>query len=614
MTTFFDLETANKTAGEILEVLNDKERVFAYLNENIFENIEDTEYLEAQRLRYIDTIKAHIERVGEDTVTWLLRAPGRLNAFLEYLDMCEGDHMSTTIDGDTPIAVSKRSDTMLSLANVNPLFQSENIDYLNALNDLKTKKIPSNLKDNWDNRTLMFPYANRKQGDWLNYLLSPYLRLLWEYDIDILGADITFGPSTIPYRAGVSSSSAVVVLSFLTMYITNKEIFPALTNSQVAALLGEAEWYVGTHGGANDQMTILFTPRNSISYNRHSQPILKSDALPFVSGVNVVLANSLWEANKSAGGNQSFNIRKDWILLGNIVMNMIIKEATKIIENGKAVGNWVEQMMQHNFTYYTHDTQISELNNTDNWKLISRNYHNLGSLSEDILGISVEAVEELITLLPVKLRPGEVKELLGYNDVKDVLAKYTKPRREIGGYHLRTAARFFCKENRIGHRLEKIFLEAHRRVLDNEITIDSNEYDAYRIEVGHLVDQLQDALMYDFRVSTAQLDLLLDIAKRGPGYLGGKLTGAGKGGCVSILVRESEAAQMCEYLEEEYYSKPEYFEQYRQILSDEMREHSKDSFEYAMAQERLNNLNKELTKTTHCRRVFFSKGASFLDF
>ena len=613
MTTFFSLKAANRTAGEILEILNDKERVYEYLNKNIFENIEDLNYLEAQRLRYVETINAHIDRVGADTITWLLRAPGRLNAFLEYLDMCEGDHMSTTIDGDTPIAVSKRNDSVLSLANVNPLFKNESISYLDALNDLKAKKLPNNLKDNWDNRTFQFPYANRKQGDWLNYLLSPYLRLLFEYDINITGADITFGPSTIPYRAGVSSSSAVVVLSFLTMYITNQEIFPVLTNSQVATFLGEAEWYVGTHGGANDQMTILFTPRNSISYNRHSQPILRSDPLPFVSGVNVVLANSLWEANKSAGGNQSFNIRKDWILLGNTVMNMIIKKAEQIIDDGKAVGAWVEQMMAL-FSYYTHDTQISELNNTDNWKLIRRNYNNLGSLSEDILGISAEAVEELITLLPVKLRPDEVRELLGFNDVKDVLAKYTKPRREIGGYHLRTAARFFYKENRIGHRLEKIFLEANRRVMNNEISIDSEEYDAYRVEVGHLVDQLQDALMYDFRVSTAQLNLLLDIAKRGPGYLGGKLTGAGKGGCVSIIVRESLASAMCEYLEEEYYNKPEYFEQYRQILADEMREHSKESFEYDMATERLSNLNKELSNKTHCRRVFFSKGASFLDF
>jgi len=612
MMDYFDIKVPIKTAAEILSALQNKDLVYNYLNQNIYD-VEDTEYLESQRQRYIQTIKSHIERVGETVPTWLLRAPGRLNAFLEYLDMCQGDHMSTTIDGDIPIAVSPRDDKILSLTNVNPLFEDAIIDFTEAFDYLKSKKMAFGVKDSWDNRTLHFPYAGRKQGDWQNYLLSPYLRFLWEYDNDIKGADITFGPSTIPYRAGVSSSSAVVVLSFLTMYYTNQEMFPKLTNSQVGAFLGEAEWYVGTHGGANDQMTILFTPKNSISYNRHSRPVLTSDALPFIQGINVVLANSLWEANKSAGGNQSFNIRKDWILLGDTVMKMIIKRAMTIIDDDMATGNWLTKMMNDNFKFFTGDAAIVELNNSDNWRLIARNYNNLGSLSEDILGVSSVAVEELITLLPVKLRPDEVKDLLGYNDVKDVLAKYTKPRREIGGYHLRTAARFFLKENRIGYRLEKIFLEANEKVKKGELTYESAEYDEYRVEVGRLVDKLQDALMYDFRVSTSQLDLLLDIAKRGPGYLGGKLTGAGKGGCVSILVREESAKDMCDYLDDEYYSKQEYFEQYRQILADEMTENLKDSFEYEMSKERLDNLNKELSLPGHCKRVFFSRGACVID-
>ncbi len=66
-----------------------------------------------------------------------------------------------------------------------------------------------------------------------------------------------------------------------------------------------------------------------------------------------------------------------------------------------------------------------------------------------------------------------------------------------------------------------------------------------------MVDELQDALCFDFRVSNPQLDLLLTIARRGPGYLGGKLTGAGKGGCVSILVREDFSEAMCHYLDHE---------------------------------------------------------------
>ncbi len=68
----------------------------------------------------------HRERVG-NRPTYLLRAPGRLNAFLEYLDMCDGDHMSTTIDGDIPLAVSPREDDLLNLANVHRLFPPQQL-------------------------------------------------------------------------------------------------------------------------------------------------------------------------------------------------------------------------------------------------------------------------------------------------------------------------------------------------------------------------------------------------------------------------------------------------------------------------------------------------------
>ncbi len=118
----------------------------------------------------------------------------------------------------------------------------------------------------------------------------------------------------------------------------------------------------------------------------------------------------------------------------------------------------------------------------------------------------------------------------------------------------------------------------------------------------------------DFRVSNPQLDLLLTIARRGPGYLGGKLTGAGKGGCVSLLVRESESTAMCEYLDREYYGKPEYFEFYRQVLEDERRFNEPGSIEYESAEERLGILDAALASIPDQRRVItFSRGACAIE-
>jgi len=237
----------------------------------------------------------------------------------------------------------------------------------------------------------------------------------------------------------------------------------------------------------------------------------------------------------------------------------------------------------------------------------------LGSLDESILGIPNEAIEEMVLLLPMKITPVEAARLLR-KDVDTIVRMYTKPRRSIGGYHARTTARFFHKENVIGRALERIFIEADGRVSSGDLKPDSPEYDMYRITVGELIEQLQHILCYDFRVSNAQLDRLINIARRGPGYLGGKLTGAGKGGCVSILVRDADSQGMCEYLDREYYGKLENFEDYRQILDDALRYYEPDSFERLSAAEQLDNLNRALSSIPEQRRVItFSRGACALD-
>ena len=587
-----------------------------YLGEEIYVNT-DPEYLARQRSRLVQTLRLHHERVG-DSPTFLIRAPGRLNAFLEYLDMCAGDHMSTTIDGDIPVAVSAREDDTLSVANANPLFAPAELrlsSEFEAFAQAPWGKNAKDLEDNWDHRTLINPYYGRPQGDWLNYVLSPFLRILWDDpSLKLRGANLTFGPATAPFRAGTSSSSAIVVLSFLALYLCNRDRLPEWSIEQVCKLLGEAEWYVGTHGGANDQTTILRNPANYVLYNRHSKPDLESTPLPFVRGVHVVLANSLWEVNKTVGGNQSFNMRKGWMQMGDEIMRLIIAAVRKAQLDGGASGEGrLRKLLIEQFGF-TPGGETPLLETTpDLWEKIASNYARFGSLSEDILGVPDAAITELISLLPVKITPQDAGRILG-KDADTIRRIYMPPRRKIGGYHLRTTARFFHKENVIGRTLERIFLEAERRVASGELSPDSPEYDEYRVRVGQLVDGLQDALCYDFRVSNVQLDLLLNIARRGPGYLGGKLTGAGKGGCVSILVREDQSEAMCQYLDREYYGKPEHFEFYRQVLEDERRIFRPGSPECAASQQQLRILDAALASPRDQRRVVtFSRGACAIE-
>jgi len=587
-----------------------------YLGHDIYAN-SNPEYLAAQKKRLIQTLQFHIQRVGEKP-TYLLRAPGRLNAFLEYLDMCAGDHMSTTIDGDIPVAVSPREDDIVSAANINPLFPSEDASLSEEFSRFISEPLHRHIRgieDTWDNRTKIIPYFGRPQGNWMNYVLCPYLRVMWELrDISIRGADLSFGPATAPFRAGISSSSVIAVLSLLALCISNSDRLPKWTMPDLCKLMGEAEWYVGTHGGANDHTTILCNPPNSVLYNRHSQKELATTPLPFLKGLQIVLANSLWEVNKSLSGNQSFNMRKAWMEMGDEIMKRVIIAVREAINEGETTDKgWISAALKERLNFgFVPELPMLE-SNLSFWDKIEANYHKFGSLDQFILGIPDAAIDELISTLPVKITVNQAAELFD-TDHDTIVHLYTPPKREIGGYHCRTTARFFYKENVIGRELERIFLEADKRVGAGELSIDSPEYDQYRQKVGAMLDDLQHALCFDFRVSISQLDRLLSIARRGPGYLGGKLTGAGKGGCVCILVRDSDSQAMCEHLDREYYGKHANFEEYRQILEDAFCYFKEGDYEHMSAEERLANLDQGLNSIAEQRRVItFSRGACMLD-
>ena len=599
---------------EIAEILDrGGEGLDRYLGARIYANT-DPSYIERQRRRLSETAKQHARRVG-DRPTYLLRAPGRLNAFLEYLDMCAGDHMSTTIDGDIPVAISPRNDGVIDVANCDSTFAPSRLRIRREMDRFRNAPMDTedvaHLEDNWDNRTRVHPHYKRRPGDWMNYILCAFLRVGWELpEVELRGADMTFGPSAIPMRAGLSSSSALVVLSYLALALANRGRIPDWDVRHVCKLLGEAEWYVGTHGGANDHTTILRNLPNGVLYNRHSMAKLDCAPLPCLRGVRVVIANSLWEANKALGARHNFNLRKGWMDLGNDLMVEVISAVCRYLATvSNRPPRWLSTLLLREFRYSPGIPPRILESGTELWRTIAGRYKRFGSLHEDLLGIPDEAITELIGLLPEEIATATACRILG-KDLPAMARDYTLPEAHEGGYRTRAAARFFYKENKIGRALERIFLEAYSRLADGEITADSDEYDRYRIEVGGLLDDLQETLREDFQVSNVQLELLLEIARGGPGYLGGKLTGAGSGGCASILVREGSEDAFCEYLDREYYAKPANFQSYREALDDLQRISAADSWKYAEAIEMKRNLEQALAHIPDQHGpVTFSRGA-----
>jgi galactokinase len=73
--------------------------------------------------------------------------------------------------------------------------------------------------------------------------------------------------------------------------------------------------------------------------------------------------------------------------------------------------------------------------------------------------------------------------------------------------------------------------------------------------LGQLMLESHRSSRDDFENSSPELDLLIDLASRQPGFLGGKLSGAGWGGCTVNLVETEHAESFAENVSREYSSR-----------------------------------------------------------
>lgn len=576
-----------------------------YLGEEIYAN-PDPDYVSRQRERMIATMRIHAARIG-DRPTYLLRAPGRLNAFLEYMDLCAGDHISTTVDGDIPVAVSLRDDDLVTAVNSHPMYPPGRFSIPEEIDRFRSAPWSSDLPDDWSSRTRIRPHYGHPQGMWLNYIRSPFLRVAWEApDVLLRGVDMTFGPSALPLRTGMSSSSTIIVLAFLALYLANGDQLPTWTVGDVCGLLGEAEWYVGTRGGANDQTTILRNEPNGLLYNRHSRSPIECTPLPPLHGVTVVIANSLWEVSPHLGAARIINLRKGWMSLADDLLGLIIRTVKEHLDSG---GNTDPGRLRSVLSDMPGSSKrIRLLESPDLWSVISARYSHLGSLVEDLLGVPDEVIEELIGLLPEEITLNEAEHLLGAD------VDYALPEPDDGGYLVRSAAEFFHKQNRIGREIERILNEADSRLKAGEITEDQTEFDEYRRQIGSLMDGIQATLRDDLRVSNEQFERMFQVAHSGPGFLGGKLMGAGAGGYAAFLVRSEDEESFCRHLDRHYYGKADNFARYREMLDALERDSVEDTPAHKAAVDMKINLHNALKYPSDQRRaVTFSRGACIVE-
>ena len=99
------------------------------------------------------------------------------------------------------------------------------------------------------------------RGAWTNYVKGAVFRLQRATDLPLCGMDV-MAVGNIPVAAGLSSSSSVVVASMLALAAVNGlDLEPA----ELVPLSGEAEWFVGSRGGAGDQAAMLCSREGALT-------------------------------------------------------------------------------------------------------------------------------------------------------------------------------------------------------------------------------------------------------------------------------------------------------------------------------------------------------------
>ncbi|GAB9465374.1 Galactokinase [Globisporangium polare] len=105
-----------------------------------------------------------------------------------------------------------------------------------------------------------------------------------------------------------------------------------------------------------------------------------------------------------------------------------------------------------------------------------------------------------------------------------------------------------------GQLEDVVYCRARHVITENERTVQTVALVNARkyAEAGELMFASHKSLKDDYEVSTPQLDTLVEIARQSPGVFGARMTGGGFGGCIIVLLRRENAAQLLDKLDEGY--------------------------------------------------------------
>lgn len=484
----------------------------------------DKEVASERKEKILKTIKKFIEIFGDEKVI-VVRIPGRLNLMGRHIDHRGGSVNVVAIPREIIAVVSKRSDDVINLFNVDQQYKHYSFSIMEELP-------PTKIKDHeWRSWT-----QDRIKGrivDWYDYARSiVFFQNMYRFSDGnfikkINGANIVvFGD--IPQSAGLSSSSALVVAVNLGITILNKL---RISKRRFIEWCGMAEWIVGTRGGHGDHAAIMLSKKGKVA-NIANMP-LKVSYVNFPKNLLVVVCDSLVKARKSRESKSKFNEK---VATYEIALLLFKKKFPDF--EGKV------KMFRD---------------------IIPEN-----------IGVKLENYYEILKEIPESMNRSEVVSNLSKNSefLNTLFKEHEEPKE---GYKVRGVMLFGVSEIERA-RIAPLIISKDPVKFGNMMNISHNadrEYkyinrekirwknDCSEEYLNNLVRKLKEnpneesCKLYmqsgDYGCGNEKTDLIVDLATSVEGVLGAEIVGAGLGGSVAIFLKKEALSNLMRKLKEEYY-------------------------------------------------------------
>lgn len=485
---------------------------------------DDPTLIESKRQRILSLLSLHLQRFGDQPVA-IARAPGRVNIMGRHIDHQGGHVNMIAIDRDLHVVVGLRSDRWAHLQNLRPeAFPPREFQ----LDDL----LPGYQPGAWVefvNSAPVLKAVAAAQGDWSQYVKSACARLQAHLaDYVLPGFNLT-ADGNVPIGSGLSSSSAMVVATMEALLHLNRYDLPP---EQFVELCGEAEWYVGTRGGAGDHAAMKFARRDAV-VTMSFFPFRVVGTAAFPKGYRLLVCQSHQQAKKTAGARDQFNHRVACYHLGR---------------------EWLKHTFPH----------------------LAPRIEHLRDVNTERLGMSLSEIYTLLCHLPEEI---DRESLLERLPAERVLPYFSTHHEKLNRYPLRSVVMFGLAECERSRRTARLLVEGDivtfghwmNRSHDGDRVVrwnaDGSNYQPFSEDrsdtvLQDLAERAQNgqpdadlALQAGaYACSTPEIDWMVDVVLGVPGVLGVQILGAGLGGCILVLVREDACQVVQDALIARYYA------------------------------------------------------------